>query len=72
MERFACSAKVHIHEYPFRDGAHVEVGRLDSLHDSGSEGKVVVQETQKKNHGVKCFSKIVSSFCKLLEVDMIH
>jgi len=26
MERLVHSAKVHIHEDPFRDGAHVEVG----------------------------------------------
>ena len=71
MERFVCSAKIHIHEYLFRDSAHVEVGSFDSLHYSGSKGKIICWKTQKKNHGMEGFRKIESSFHKLLEVDMI-
>jgi len=51
MERFAHSAKIHLHEYPTRDGAHIEVSSFDSLCDGGSEREVVVWEIQKKNHG---------------------
>ena len=41
MERFAHSVKIHIHEYLFRDGAHVEVRRFYSLRDGGSEREIV-------------------------------
>ena len=42
MKRFACSTKIHLHEYLFRDSTNVEVCSFDSLHDGGSEGEVVV------------------------------
>jgi len=71
MERLACSAKVHIHEYLFRDGAHVEVDRFYCLHDGGGEGKIVGQKTREKNHGAEGFEKVISSFYKFLEVDMV-
>ena len=65
------SAKVHLHKYPTRDGTHVEVCSFNSLRDGGSKGKVVVQETRKKNHGAKGFGEIESRLCEFLELDMI-
>ena len=71
MERLACSAKIHIHKYPFRDGAHVEAGRFYSLRNGGSEGEIVGQKTREKNHGTEGFGKIISSFYKFLEIDVV-
>ena len=45
LEWFVCSVKVHLHKCLTRDSTHIEVCSFDSLHDSGSEGEVVVQET---------------------------
>jgi len=65
------SAKVHVHEYPFRDGAHVEVDRFYCLCNGGSEGKIVGRKIREEDHGAEDFGKVISSFYKFLELDVI-